>query len=264
MIALACRSNGRGVSILTILFFCMGIHASHAADSRKSGFDFMRPATQALQQDDTQNPAMLWVKDGEALWQRREGSSAKSCASCHGEARTSMRGVAARYPAFSRALNRPINLQQRINECRSTKQKADSLAVEHQTLLSLESYIALQSRHATITPSNEPQLIAARRRGETLFRQRIGQINLSCKDCHVDNAGKTLAGTPIPEAHPTGYPIYRLQWQGVGSLQRRLRNCMTGVRAEPYAFGSEELVSLEVYLASRAAGMEIESPAVRP
>lgn len=42
----------------------------------------------------------------------------------------------------------------------------------------------------------------------------------------------------IPQAHPTGYPIYRLEWQSMGSLQRRLRNCMTGVRAEPYAYGS--------------------------
>ena len=35
----------------------------------------------------------------------------------------------------------------------------------------------------------------------------------------------------IPQAHPTGYPIYRLEWQGLGSLQRRLRNCLVGMRA---------------------------------
>jgi len=40
-------------------------------------------------------------------------------------------------------------------------------------------------------------------------------------------------GSVIPQAHPTGYPLYRLEWQAVGSLQRRLRNCMIGVRAEP-------------------------------
>jgi sulfur-oxidizing protein SoxA len=47
-------------------------------------------------------------------------------------------------------------------------------------------------------------------------------------------------------------------------LQRRLRNCMTGVRAEPHAFGSLEHVELELYLQSRAAGMALETPAVRP
>ena len=50
----------------------------------------------------------------------------------------------------------------------------------------------------------------------------------------------------------------------MGSLQRRLRQCMGGVRAEPYAFGSDELTALELYLMQRAAGMPLETPAVRP
>ncbi len=238
--------------------------AGKSVDMRKSGFDFMQSATQALQQDDTQNPAMLWVKDGEALWTQAEGAAKKSCASCHDDATQSMRGIAARYPAFSKTLNRAINLQQQINLCRSKRQRAKPLPLEHQTLLSLESYIALQSRGMPIAPPNETRLVSVRQQGEKIFNQRIGQIDLSCKDCHADHAGKALAGNLIPEAHPTGYPIYRLEWQGVGSLQRRLRNCMLGVRAEPYAFGSAELVTLEVYLASRAAGMKLESPGVRP
>ena len=73
-----------------------------------------------------------------------------------------------------------------------------------------------------------------------------------------------LGGSPIPQAHPTGYPIYRLEWQGLGSLQRRLRACMSGVRAEPFAWGAPELVELELYLARRARGMPLETPGVRP
>ena len=68
----------------------------------------------------------------------------------------------------------------------------------------------------------------------------------------------------IPQAHPTGYPIYRLEWQSVGSLQRRMRNCMIGVRAEPYAFGAPEFTALELYLRSRAEGLPVETPGVRP
>ena len=68
--------------------------------------------------------------------------------------------------------------------------------------------------------------------GKAFFHRRQGQLNLACAQCHDDNWGKKLAGTPIPQAHPTGYPIYRLEWQGVGSLTRRFRNCLTGMRAE--------------------------------
>ena len=75
---------------------------------------------------------------------------------------------------------------------------------------------------------------------------------------------RQLAGTVIPQAHPTGYPLYRLEWQALGSLQRRLRNCLVGMRAEPYEYGAPEMVDLELYLMWRARGMTLESPAVRP
>jgi len=51
---------------------------------------------------------------------------------------------------------------------------------------------------------------------------------------------------------------------GLGSFQRRLRNCLIGIRAEPYAYGAPEFVDLELYLMWRANGMKIETPAVRP
>jgi sulfur-oxidizing protein SoxA len=100
--------------------------------------------------------------------------------------------------------------------------------------------------------------------GAALFAQRMGQLDLSCAQCHDERAGQRLGGSVIPQGHATGYPIYRLEWQGMGSLQRRLRNCMTGVRAEPFAYGAPEMVALELYLAHRARGMVVEAPAVRP
>src|SRR3982750_1843310 len=84
--------------------------------------------------------------------------------------------------------------------------------------------------------------------GRRLFERRQGQLNLSCSQCHDDNWGKRLAGNAVPQGHPTGNPVYRLEWQSLGSLQRRLRNCMTGVRAEPFDYGALELVALELYL----------------
>src|SRR5205807_805992 len=60
---------------------------------RKSGYEFMARETRAMQVDESANPATLWVLDAETLWQRKEGSAGKSCADCHGDARTSMRGV---------------------------------------------------------------------------------------------------------------------------------------------------------------------------
>ena len=246
------------------LALCVVASMGAASDTRRSGFDFMTPETQAIQRDDAQNPAMLWVQEGAAAWERKAGSAARACIDCHGAAATGMKGVAARYPAFDAATRRPVTLGQRINACVVERQGAAVLAPESQELLALESFVAMQSRGLPIAPPDDPRLVPFRERGEKLYRQRIGQLDLSCAQCHDERAGGRLAGAVIPQAHPTGYPIYRLEWQALGSLDRRIRNCMTGVRAEPLAAGSVEMAELELHLAARAMGMAVETPAVRP
>jgi len=233
-------------------------------DARRSGYSFMGPDTRAMQDDDTSNPGMLFVLDGEQLWGKKTGSAEKACADCHGDARSSMKGVAARYPAFDKTLGRPVTLDQRINLCRANHQQATPLPYESRDLLALSALVAKQSRGFAITAGDDPQLKPFVAQGHDLFTQREGQLNLACSNCHDDNFDKRLAGAPITQGQPTGYPLYRLEWQTLGSLERRLRSCMTGVRAQAFDYGAPELVALELYLMSRARGMPMEAPAVRP
>jgi L-cysteine S-thiosulfotransferase len=231
---------------------------------RRSGYSFMTPDTRAIQNDDTANPGMLWVLDGEALWKAKTGATNVACADCHNDARASMKGVASRYPSFDKTLGRPVNLEQRINLCRAQKQQASPLAYESHDLLALTAYVAEQSRGMAIEAGGDPQLEPFLAKGREQFMRRQGQLNLGCTNCHNDNWNRHLAGSAITQAHPTGYPLYRLEWQSLGSLQRRLRNCMIGMRAQAYDYGAPELVELELYLMSRAREMSIETPAVRP
>ena len=111
-----------------------------------------------MQNDDSTNPGMLWALDGEALWNGKAGAGGKACADCHHDARTSMRGVAARYPAFDKALARPVNIEQRINLCRVQQQRATPLAYESRDLLALTAFVARQSRGTAIETAVDPQL----------------------------------------------------------------------------------------------------------
>jgi sulfur-oxidizing protein SoxA len=240
----------------------LSLGGADAPRDRRSGFEDMAPETRAMQQDETANPGMLWVAEGEALWQRPEGGAGRSCAGCHGAAETAMRGVAARYPAWDATLGQPLSLEGRINACRQNEQEATALAPESEELLALFAYVAHQSRGMPITPSADSRLVPFREEGRRLFGERRGQLNLSCAQCHDGHAGQRLAGSVIPQGHPTGYPLYRLEWQSLGSLRRRLRNCTTGVRSEPV--GEQEALALELFLMSRAEGMVLETPAVRP
>jgi sulfur-oxidizing protein SoxA len=231
---------------------------------RKSGYEFMGAQTRAMQDDDTTNPATLSVLDGETLWSRKAGTAGKSCADCHGDAPASMKGVAARYPAFDAARGRPINLTQRVNICRTEQQQATPFAFESKDLLALTAYVGKQSRGLPIEIAEDERSKPFLQAGRDMFNLRQGQINLSCANCHDDNWSQKLAGAPITQGHPNGYPLYRLEWQSLGSLQRRLRNCLTGMRAEAPALGAAEYVDLELFLMWRARGMKVETPAVRP
>jgi L-cysteine S-thiosulfotransferase len=262
----AFRPVVRGFCAITSVFILAA--SAYCAEiplgERRSGYEFMSRETRAMQDDDTANPGMLWVLEGGAQWNRKIGTAAKACSDCHGDAKGSMKGVAARYPAFEAARGRLVNLEQRINLCRVDRQQAPALAWESRELLALTAYVARQSRDLPIDIAIDARTHASLEAGRASWDRRQGQLNLACGQCHDAYWGRQLAGNAIPQAHPTGYPIYRLEWQGLGSLQRRLRNCLIGMRAEPYEYGAPELVDLELFLMWRARGMTMEAPAVRP
>lgn len=224
--------------------------ATTAAAQPRSGYQDAGPQVRAMQDDDAANPGFLWVNQGLALWNER------GCAGCHGAIAT-MRGVAARHPAWDAGLGRAVTLAQRIAH-------RGDIAPESETALALAAAIGLQSRGLPMAVAAEGPLAAIVAEGERLFRTRQGQLNLSCAQCHEERAGRRLGGATIPEGHANGYPEYRLEWQGMGSFARRLRACLIGVRAEPYPPGTPEAVALETFLAVRARALTVETPAVRP
>lgn len=234
---------------------------------RRPGSDFMSPALQAMQRDDAQNPAQLWVVEGRRLWDRA-AANGQRCAACHaltpGPAPRHLADAAARHPAWDAARDRPINLPERIARCRVQHLGLPSQGPDDDEVLALSALLAQQSRGQAIQASSAPGMAAWVMRGQTIWRTRLGQLNLACMHCHDQRAGQRLGGAPIPQAHPTGYPLYRLEWQTLGSLQRRLRGCLVGVRAEPWAPQADEWLALESYLARRADGMAHEGAALRP
>jgi sulfur-oxidizing protein SoxA len=227
------------------------------------GSAFLSPELKALEADDFANPGGLWLVAGEQLWVAKEGAAGKSCATCHGDAQQSMKGVAARYPVFDPTAGTLLNLELRINSCRTRHMAAAPFRYETNELLSLTAYIAYQSRSMPVAPDITGAAAPYFERGKALFTLRQGQLNLSCAQCHVDHAGRRLRGDTMSYGVGVGYPVYRLEWQSVGSLHRRLRACSFGVRAVQSDSGSADYVSLELYLAKRAEGLLIDAPAIR-
>jgi sulfur-oxidizing protein SoxA len=229
----------------------------------KGGVEFQSADVRALQADDFANPISLWVARGEALWSQPRGGENKSCASCHGDAKTTMKAVAARYPKHDPALGRVVNLEERVQACAEQRQKAGRFAQESDDLIGITAYVAMQSRGTPVAVAIDGPARATFEAGRDLFFKRIGQMNLACTQCHDANWGRTLLAESISQGHATGWPAYRLEWQRPGTLGRRLRACFNGVRAEMPAYGAPDMVAIELYLAWRAQGLPIEAPGVR-
>lgn len=253
--ARALAVGGRAAAAAVLLSTAAAAGAAGSEDGRRAGWTYMSPALQAMQRDLTQHPGQLWVAEGEAMW-ARPAANGRRCADCHADVPAS----AASHPRAT--AGRPLTLAARIDACRVDHLGLPAEGPDGPSVLALQGLVAQRSAGRPVVP--DPALRAWAERGEALWRQRIGQLNLACAQCHDERAGLRLGGAAIPQAHPTGYPGYRLEWQGVGSLERRMRGCLVGVRAEPFAPGADEWLALEAWLMRRAAGMPWEGVALRP
>lgn len=259
------------IALLLALLALLAASRGHAAGidaaelvpgHARSGYHFQAEQTRAMQDDPLRNPGLLWVSQGEALW-REAPATGPACAGCHGDASQSMHGVAARYPAIDGHGERLMNLEHRINDCRVRRQRLAPLAWESEGLLALTAFVAHQSRGMPLEVSVDGPAREWFERGRDLYALRQGQLNLACRHCHQQNVGRKLRGETVSQGHPVGYPAYRLQWQGLGSLHRRLRACAAGVRAVMPELGSDDYLALELFLAWRARGLALETPGVR-
>jgi sulfur-oxidizing protein SoxA len=257
--------------VLALGGLCLGVvrlpaaeELSHySVDGRRSGYTYLSEDNQRLQNDDFANPGLLWVERGRELWHRADGAAATSCAGCHGDAASGMRGVRTRYPRFDAGLGKLINLEQQINRCREEHLQAPSYPYESEALLGLTAFIGAQSRGMPVDVRIDGPAQPFFEAGRAFFYRRRGQLDLACTHCHDYYAGQRLRGDVVSQGQTNGFPVYRFTWQTLGSTHRMFEWCNTSVRAEPFALGSDEYVNLELFMAWRGRGLPVETPAIR-
>jgi sulfur-oxidizing protein SoxA len=238
-------------------------------DQVNSGLAFAGADVKALQADVQANPAQLWLAQGRTLWAQPAGAARRACADCHGDVQRQA-GVALRFPRLHAGTGRLFNLEDQIRHCSSERQQASPPAFESDALLALTAVVTqasagmvLRGNERAAGQAGDAALQQHLLAGEALFMRRQGQLNLACTQCHDRHWGQRFHTDALSQGQPNGYPLYRMEWQTLGSLERRLRSCHVGVRAEPPPYGDLALRQLSLYLQWRAEGLAIEMPAVR-
>jgi L-cysteine S-thiosulfotransferase len=231
------------------------------AGEPRSGYDFIKPATREMQDDDFLNPGMLTVDEGRRLFNRKPDGGGQACADCHGADGGKLdTGNIARYPRLRDG--RLVMLQQQIGVC-LTRSTGKLFPDDHPDRVALETFVRNRARGVPVNVRTDGPVQALLEKGEQLYKTRYGLIDISCSQCHDVYPGQMLRGQRISEGQGNGFPVYRLDTGEITTLQQRIRQCLTLMRAEPFAPGSEENRLLELYIMSRSNGLPIETPAVR-
>lgn len=229
-----------------------------------SGWLFREADTRAMEADSFSNAGMLGVERGEEIWNTVDGTAGKSCASCHGDAAKSMKGVGAHFPKWDAKAKRPIDIELQINKCRENAMGAKPYKFDAEDQKALTAYIKHQSLGMPVKLDlSQGDMESWWKKGKALYYRRTGQLNLSCASCHEEKTGHHIRADHLSQGQVNGFPTYRLKQGALVSVQNRFRGCIRDTRAEkPKAF-SDELMALEVYVTWRGSGLSVETPAVR-
>ena len=255
------RKTGRNWAIgLALLILGSFAQAEWSTSVQLSGSAFLTPGLLSLHKDTDSSPVGLWLDRGTLVWS--DSSTGTSCAGCHGQVNT-LQKSAVTHPKLSADGSRLVNLEDQILNCRTrTGKPAATLEDEDVLALSALLHKAAQGLPFQLAPAPLQTTVWQTRlaQGAQAYTQRIGRMNLACVHCHDQNIGKQMRADVISPGHPTGFPVYRMSWQKMGSIDRRLRACYSGVQAQLPAPAAPVLRDLELYLKVRAQNTSTRTP----
>ena len=229
-------------------------------DTIYSGWRFRSGETQALQTDDFDNPAMIFVDKGIDLWAKVDGTEGKSCSSCHEDV-ADFAGLRTTLPRVEDA--GLVTMENLVNECRTERMGAEAWKYSKGNMTAMTALIGLQSRGMPMNVAIDGDAAPFWEKGKELYYTRVGQLDMSCSNCHEDNYGTMIRADHLSQGQINGFPTYRLKNAKLNSIHGRFKGCMKNIRATPFAEGGEEFKALELYLASRGQGLVVETPSVR-
>jgi len=176
-------------------------------------------------------------------------------------------GIRQNYPYFDEKEGKVVTLELALNRCREANGEQPYSYVKDE-MASLTAYMAFTSRGKPmdIKIPNDPRALEAYENGKRYFYTRRGQLNFSCATCHVQSPGERIRAEILAPAYGilNAMPIYRSEWNGMGTISRRFVTCNSQTRAVPLEPQSDEYRDVEYFLSYVANGLPIAGPGARP
>ncbi len=207
-------------------------------------------------------PYEINIEKGEKIY-NTEFANGKSFADCFN---SEDGNIKQRFPYFDADSGDIVTMESAINKC-LTDNGEKAFKLKKGKIADIGAFIAYQSRGNKINVKipHDQRALDWYNRGKKHFYAKRGQLNMSCADCHVYNAGNRIRADILSPAlgQPTGFPVYRSKWGGLGTLHRRYGGCNNQVRAKPFKAQSAEYKALEYFHTYMSNGLELNGPSAR-
>jgi sulfur-oxidizing protein SoxA len=230
-------------------------------DFRMGSYAFNAIGKQTYDEVKEMPPYEEYVEKGEALYNKAfaNGKSFKDCFPSP--------EIAGNYPYFDNNRGEVVSLSQSINEC-LVNNGEKKWNMKKGDMANLEAYFSFASQEAekTVDVKIDSQAAAdAYERGKEYYYSQRGYLKLSCANCHVQGAGQRVRNEYLSPlyGHVTHFPVYRLKWQGLGTLERRMSGCVKDQGQVPPKDDSQEMKELLFFMANMSNGLPIDGPDIR-
>lgn len=176
--------------------------------------------------------------------------------------------IAGNYPLFDDTRGKVVTFEDVINECRKANGEEPYSYGDMSTMGVLTAYARTLSDGMKVNIKVESAgAQKAFEAGKKSYYARAGQLNFSCANCHIDQAGFNLRSEILSPVigQATHWPVFRGKDGGdvATTLQKRYSGCYSQVRHVSDKEGSERLNNLEYFHTYLSNGLEMKSAIYR-
>ncbi len=171
------------------------------------------------------------------------------------------------YPYFDEKKKEVVSLTGAINKCLTDagQKKWNEKKGKMADFEALISYETMEAEKKVDIKIESAEAAAAYERGKEYYYTQRGYLKLSCANCHVQGAAQRVRNESLSQllGHTTHFPVYRLKWQGLGTLERRMQGCVKDQGQNPPKTNSKEMKELLYFMAYMSNGMSVDGPDIR-
>ncbi|MGJ0314968.1 sulfur oxidation c-type cytochrome SoxA [Aliarcobacter cryaerophilus] len=201
------------------------------------------------------------IEKGEELYTKKfaNGSSLQTCFPDLTNAGT--------YPYYDKNKKELISLTKAVNDClRANGEK--EWGTKKGPMAEFQAYWVNESKEAgkkfDIKINSKAEKEAYERGKEYYYSQR-GYLKLSCATCHIQGSGQRVRNEVLSPllGQVTHFPVLRLKWTDIGTVERRLSGCVVDQGQVPPKDESQTMIELLYFLAYMSNDMPVDGPDVR-